>query len=89
MRFARATAAVGVLIILVACGASTDRSATDVREPRVTAAAQAKTTKADAPPALSAKPAPDFSLRTFDGDTFTLSEHRGELPVVLNFWAPW
>ena len=33
--------------------------------------------------------APDFTLATFEGDTFTLSDHFGELPVVLNFWAPW
>ena len=31
----------------------------------------------------------DFSLPTFEGDTFRLSDHFGELPVVLNFWAPW
>lgn len=32
--------------------------------------------------------APDFSLETLDGDTFTLSHMRGQ-PVVLNFWATW
>jgi hypothetical protein len=32
--------------------------------------------------------APDFSVETFDGDTFKLSEHRG-MPVVLNFWESW
>ena len=30
----------------------------------------------------------DFSVTTFDGETFTLSEHRGT-PVVLNFWESW
>lgn len=35
------------------------------------------------------KAAPDFELNTLDGGTFTLSDHLGELPVVLNFWAPW
>ena len=30
--------------------------------------------------------APDFSLRTFDDDVLTLSEHRGK-PVLLYFWA--
>lgn len=32
--------------------------------------------------------APDFTLTTLDGDTFTLSEMKGT-PVVLNFWATW
>ena len=33
-------------------------------------------------------PAPDFTLDTLDGGTFTLSSTRGK-PVVLNFWASW
>lgn len=32
--------------------------------------------------------APDFTLKTLDGDTFHLRDHRGEV-VVLNFWATW
>jgi len=32
--------------------------------------------------------APDFTVETFDEDTFTLAEHRGT-PVVLNFWESW
>ncbi len=32
--------------------------------------------------------APDFTLTSTDGETFTLSELRGT-PVVLNFWATW
>jgi len=32
--------------------------------------------------------APDFTVETFQGDTFRLSEHRG-VPVVLNFWESW
>lgn len=32
--------------------------------------------------------APDFELQTIEGDTFRLSEHRGDV-VVLNFWATW
>jgi cytochrome c biogenesis protein CcmG/thiol:disulfide interchange protein DsbE len=32
--------------------------------------------------------APDFTLDLFDGDTFTLSENRGQ-PVVMNIWASW
>lgn len=33
-------------------------------------------------------PAPDFTVSTLTGETFTLSELRGK-PVVLNFWATW
>jgi cytochrome c biogenesis protein CcmG/thiol:disulfide interchange protein DsbE len=33
-------------------------------------------------------PAPDFSLMTFNGERFRLSEQRGKV-VVVNFWASW
>jgi cytochrome c biogenesis protein CcmG/thiol:disulfide interchange protein DsbE len=33
-------------------------------------------------------PAPDFTLTTFDGTIFRLSEQRGKV-VVINFWASW
>lgn len=32
--------------------------------------------------------APGFELVLFDGSTFRLDEHRGQV-VVLNFWASW
>lgn len=32
--------------------------------------------------------APDFTLKTFDGQTIKLSELEGR-PVVVNFWATW
>lgn len=32
--------------------------------------------------------APDFTVEVIDGESFTLSEARGQ-PVVLNFWASW
>ena len=34
------------------------------------------------------KPAPDFSLKTFEGEDLTLSELYGN-PIVINFWASW
>ncbi len=32
--------------------------------------------------------APDFTLKGFDGQTYTLSQLRGKV-VVINFWASW
>jgi len=32
--------------------------------------------------------APDFTLRTVQGDLFQLSEHRGKV-ILLNFWGTW
>ena len=34
------------------------------------------------------KPAPNFSLRTVDGQTVKLSDRRGKV-VLLDFWATW
>ena len=33
------------------------------------------------------KPAPDFTLKLFDGNELTLAEHIGQ-PMVINFWNP-
>lgn len=33
-------------------------------------------------------PAPDFTITTFDGSPFRLSEQRGRV-VIINFWASW
>lgn len=38
--------------------------------------------------ALVGDPAPDFTLTTFGGETFQLSDHRGEV-VIVNFWGSW
>ena len=37
---------------------------------------------------LQGETAPDFSLERMSGETFRLSDHRGEI-VVVNFWATW
>ena len=73
-------------LFLTGCGTPSNRVAT------ATPDASERSTAAPTPEERKSselKPAPDFTLRTLDGGTFTLSEHLGELPVVLNFWAPW
>lgn len=37
---------------------------------------------------LSSGLAPAFTLQTYDGGSFTLSEQRGKV-VLINFWASW
>jgi cytochrome c biogenesis protein CcmG/thiol:disulfide interchange protein DsbE len=37
----------------------------------------------------NAKKAPDFVLKTIDGDNYKLSENLEKGPVVINFWATW
>ena len=37
---------------------------------------------------LEDRPAPDFTLKTLDGSTVTLSKLQGQ-PVLINFWASW
>ena len=39
-------------------------------------------------PPLASGSAPDFSLTTFDGQTYKLADLKGK-PVVINFWASW
>ncbi|MDE2485246.1 MAG: TlpA family protein disulfide reductase, partial [candidate division NC10 bacterium] len=33
--------------------------------------------------------APDFTLKTLEGNTVRLSEFRGQKVVLINFWATW
>lgn len=41
----------------------------------------------EAPKKIGA-PVPDFTLKSFEGETYTLSELRGKV-VLINFWASW
>jgi hypothetical protein len=65
-----------VLLAATACGGGAMRAA-PTKAPRATTAGS------------DLGRAHDFTLATFEGGTFTLSDHFGKLPVVLNFWAPW
>ncbi len=40
------------------------------------------------PAPIVGHPAPDFELKTVDGETISLSDFRGK-PVIVNFWATW
>ncbi len=40
------------------------------------------------PPVTCSNPAPDFSLRSIDGERISLSDFRGKV-VLLDFWATW
>mgnify|MGYP006289350905 CR=1 FL=1 len=46
------------------------------------------TAPSPAPHPLEGEPAPEFALERMNGETFRLSDHRGEI-VVVNFWATW
>lgn len=39
--------------------------------------------------AFTKKPAPDFEIELFTGETIKLSDYKGDKPVVVNFWASW
>jgi len=39
-------------------------------------------------PASEGEKAPDFTLTTFDGESYKLADYHGKV-VVLNFWASW
>jgi len=67
---------VGVVTAVVVAGSGDDTSSTTVVEP--------KGLRDGGPRAGDV--APDFTLKTFDGKTVSLSDYRGK-PVVLNFWA--
>lgn len=46
------------------------------------------TADADAPPPLTGKAAPAFTLVTLDGKKVSLADYKGR-PVLVNFWATW
>src|SRR5262249_17939488 len=56
--------------------------------PMVLLAALTLTASAAAPTKLIGQPAPEFVLRSIDGENVRLSEHLGEV-VLVNFWASW
>ncbi len=63
---------------LAACGKAPEPTSAEPQAPAVVAAV----------PADSSKDMPALTIETFQGQTFTLAEHRGKW-VVVNFWATW
>ncbi|MDM8519851.1 TlpA disulfide reductase family protein [Anaerolineales bacterium HSG6] len=57
------------------------------RQMQQSAASDSSNTTFEAAP-MAGHPAPDFTLKTLDGESFTLSNFRGK-PVLVNFWATW
>jgi hypothetical protein len=79
----RLVAAIAATMLLVVSCGGPERS--PQTEPRSNAPRTGNDKSSDAG---STDLAPDFSVQTFDGETFDLSEYRGT-PVVLNFWESW
>jgi peroxiredoxin len=67
--------AIGVVTVVVVSGSGDDKKASTVVPAGVV----------DGGPRVG-DPAPDFTLKTLDGKTVSLSDYAGK-PVVLNFWA--
>lgn len=85
---------VAVAFVAAACGGDSPEASGDQSSPPSDAGASSpdpgsnRNGKQNGDQAESEDLAPDFSVETFDGDTFKLSDLRGT-PVVLNFWESW
>jgi len=62
-----------ILTLIAACGGQKDQAKPTPEETTLTEVGQA---------------APDFTVATLDGSTFTLSENRGQV-VLINWFATW
>jgi cytochrome c biogenesis protein CcmG/thiol:disulfide interchange protein DsbE len=68
-----------ILLLVTACGTPNERASNN---------AKAQTASTEDSSQQEFKEAPDFTLETMEGSTFTLSDYRDNV-VVLNFWATW
>lgn len=71
-----------VAMLLMACGTPKEQPSNKTQTVTETATSSRDTSGQEF------KDAPDFTLQTMEGNTFTLSDHEGKI-VVLNFWATW
>ena len=69
-------------------GTASNQTTADPGTSPATKPPQARPSDTESEPQTPANPAPDFSVESFDGQTFSLAEQRGT-PVVLNFWESW
>jgi cytochrome oxidase Cu insertion factor (SCO1/SenC/PrrC family) len=74
-------------VLLTACGGDSTMPPTADRAPTP------QTTPSPSPDEASgadraADAAPDITVTTFQGDRFSLADHRG-MPVVINFFDSW
>ncbi|MBA2272618.1 MAG: TlpA family protein disulfide reductase [Actinobacteria bacterium] len=86
-----AGAAVAMLLSSCAAGPPAPTGSRTQDDAGSTSPDRARSTSADRAGSTStprARPANDFSVKTFDGDSFSLAHNRGS-PVVLNFWESW
>lgn len=70
---------ISAALLFLACDPAEKASSNNTQ---TTTASQADTTD------RQFKAAPDFTLKTMEGNPFTLSDHKGKV-IVLNFWATW
>ena len=63
-------------------------TATRVRPQASVPAPAVNASVATTPAPLADHPAPDFTLRTYDGATITLSQLKGQV-ALINVWATW
>lgn len=87
-RVAPAALAIAALVFSACGGSRSTDAAPDSTAPPGSTAAPASTVPPGSKEAPASKDAPDFTVETFEGEAFSLAEHRGT-PVVLNFWESW
>ena len=89
MRWNSARAGIGILLLAALFGCGADDSE---RPSRLTGAFPLTEPSPEPtgvlPSAVVGQPAPNFTLKTMDGRTVSLSDYRGA-PVLVEFWASW
>lgn len=77
-----------VLVVLPACASSPKTTSNEIDTGSATSSAPTERPGGSSNGSADRWTGPDFTVETFDGNTFTLAEQAGS-PVVLNFWESW